>query len=313
VSDMANPKVFVSYSWDDDTHKEWVAQLATRLRGDGVDVSLDQWHLIPGDQLPEFMERGIRDNDYVLIICTPNYKHKSDKRSGGAGYEGDIMTAEVFSEGNHRKFIPILARDSRRDAFPSWLQGKYSIDLSSTSKFESGYEDLITTILGTRPQAPPIGEKPNLPNQRDTWNNSQQADVDEPVKILGVIVDEVTEPRMDGSRGSALYRIPFRLSRVPSSIWGQLFVKAWDMPPRWTTAHRPGIASVSGDKIILDGTRIEEVEEEHRDTLVLCVNVANEGERAFIAKQKQAEEQRRRKAEEHKSNIEDTSKRLKFD
>jgi hypothetical protein len=100
----SHPTVFISYSWDDEVHKEWVRQLAARLRADGVDAPLDRWHAVPGDQLPEFIEREIRDNDYVLIICTPKYKDKSDKRIGGVGYEGDIMTGEVFTKQNHRKF-----------------------------------------------------------------------------------------------------------------------------------------------------------------------------------------------------------------
>ena len=107
---MREPKAFMSYSWDDDQHKEWVASLATNLRDNGIETILDQWHAVPGDQLPEFMERQIRENDYVLIICTPNYRLKSDGRKGGVGYEGDIMTAEVHNQRNHRKFIPILAR-----------------------------------------------------------------------------------------------------------------------------------------------------------------------------------------------------------
>src|SRR5450755_4013835 len=95
-----HPTAFVSYSWDDDFHKKWVAQLASRLRTDGVDVRLDQWHAVPGDQLPHFMEREIRDNNYVIVVCTQHYKKKSDSRSGGVGYEGDIMTAEVFTKKN---------------------------------------------------------------------------------------------------------------------------------------------------------------------------------------------------------------------
>lgn len=35
------PKVFVSYSHDNEEHKEWVLQLATRLRSNGVDIILD--------------------------------------------------------------------------------------------------------------------------------------------------------------------------------------------------------------------------------------------------------------------------------
>ena len=59
---MSTPKAFISYSWDDDNHKRWVSDLATRLREDGVETILDQWHAVPGDQLPQFMEREIRDN-----------------------------------------------------------------------------------------------------------------------------------------------------------------------------------------------------------------------------------------------------------
>src|SRR5207249_9211084 len=36
---------------------------------------------------------------------------------------------------------------------------------------------------------------------------------EEPIRILNVIVDEVTSPRLDGTPGSALYAIPLRLNR----------------------------------------------------------------------------------------------------
>jgi hypothetical protein len=104
------PKVFVSYSWGDDGHRDWVRDFASRLRSDGVDAELDRWRLAPGDQLPEFMERAVRENDFMLIVCTPRYKARADGRVGGVGYEGDIMTAEVLSERRQRKFIPVLRR-----------------------------------------------------------------------------------------------------------------------------------------------------------------------------------------------------------
>lgn len=311
--DGRNPKAFVSYSWDDDNHKKWVAQLATRLRSDIVEIILDQWHAVPGDQLPEFMEREIRENDYVLIICTPNYKQKSDNRKGGVGYEGDIMTEEIFSKGNHRKFIPILARGTWEDAAPLWLKGKYFIDLSAEHLFEQGYNDLLTTVRGTRPKAPPMGKKATGTENHAPFTKLRQTVPDEPIKILGVIADEVTEPRLDGTPGSELYKVPFRLSRSPSSLWQVLFLKAWYSPPKFTPMHRSEIARVSGDKIVLDGTTIEEVAEYHRDTLVLCVNEANNEEKKIIAKQLLIEEQKQQKSAEHKSRIEDISKQIKFD
>ena len=42
-------KAFITYSWDDDAAKDWVKQLASKLRGHGVDVTPDRWHAAPGD------------------------------------------------------------------------------------------------------------------------------------------------------------------------------------------------------------------------------------------------------------------------
>lgn len=126
------------------------------------------------------------------------------------------------------------------------------------------------------------------------------------------MIDEVTEPRNDGTRGSGLYKVPFRLSRRPSSLWGQLFVRSWDCPPRFTTMHRPHIASVVGDEIILNGTTVEEVRDYHRETLILCVGEANRLEAEYLK-----EERRRRANEEatraaYRKNVEDVAGTISF-
>lgn len=161
-------KAFISYSWDSDEHKEWVRTLAIRLRSDGVETVLDQWHLIPGDQLPAFMEKAIRESDYVLIVCTPHYKEKSERRLGGVGYEGDIITGQVLTTRNERKFIPILRNGKWIDAAPTWLVGKYHVDLRKEPYYESHYLDLITTMLGTREQSPPVRKAPKRTSQKST-------------------------------------------------------------------------------------------------------------------------------------------------
>ena len=79
MSNQDPPKAFVSYSWDSLDHKKWVKELARRIRSDGVDLMLDQWATVPGDQLPVFMETAIRENRYILIVCTPNYR--GDRKS----------------------------------------------------------------------------------------------------------------------------------------------------------------------------------------------------------------------------------------
>ena len=153
----APPTCFLSYSWDDESHRSWVKELATRLRKDGVAVTLDRWHAVPGDQLPSFMESAVRESDFVLLVCTPAFKLRVDRRSGGVGYEGDIIAGEYFTGVDSRKFIPILRVGPWRDAAPSALLGKYYIDLSSDPYQEINYQDLLSMLLGTREKAPPIG------------------------------------------------------------------------------------------------------------------------------------------------------------
>lgn len=155
--------MFVSYSWDDEEHRSWVHDFAARLRADGVDAELDQWEVYLGDPLPEFMERAVRENDFVLVICTPGYKERSDSGAGGVGYEGDIMTAEVYSTRDHRKFIPLLRRGGWTSAFPSWLRGKAGVDLRRDPYSEEQYGRLLATLHGQTPQRPPLGPGPSRP------------------------------------------------------------------------------------------------------------------------------------------------------
>lgn len=173
-----HPTAFVSYSWDDDTHKGWVRELAARLRGDAVDVRLDQWHSVPGNQLPHFMESEISRNDFVIIVCTPKYKVKSDGRSGGVGYEGDIMTAEVLTKQNHLKFIPVLARGTWTEAAPNWLVGKHYIDMSGSSSYEVGYKELRDTLLGMLPEVPTLGPLPAGYRSSSSGNQWQESSLE---------------------------------------------------------------------------------------------------------------------------------------
>jgi hypothetical protein len=259
------------------------------------------------------MEREIRTNSFVLIICTPNYKKKSDARKGGVGYEGDIMTAEVFTTQNHRKFIPILARGSWEQAALSWLVGKYYVDLSDSGRFERQYSDLLSTIADNRPSVPPLGPPPKSRTVTSTPTASvPPPPTDQLLRIVGIIVDQVTEPRLDGTPGSALYSIPFRLSRRPSREWCEIFLNEWNHPRQYTSMHRPGIAKVSGDKIILDGTTIDEVKRYHRDTLVLCVDETNKKEAEYRARLARQQEAQQRKSESHRREIDDSAGDIQF-
>lgn len=302
-------KVFISYAWESEEHREWVKALADRLLSDGIDAVLDQYDLELGDRLPQFMEKSVRSSDYVLIVCTPTYKQKADERIGGVGYEGHIISGELFSQRNERKFIPVLKEDSVEDSIPAFLAGKLAIDLSEKGE-PQGYSDLLATLYGAK-KKPKVASVHRIA-QTPLKKRQEEGEGPEPIRIVGVVVDEVGEPRNDGTRGSALYKVPLRLSRHPSSLWCELFLKSWDLPPRFTTIHRPHIASVIGDEIILDGTTIEEVRDYHRDTLILCVEEANKLEVEYLEKERkrQAREEAMRSA--YRKNVEDVAGTIGF-
>ncbi len=302
-------KVFISYAWESEEHREWVKALANRLLSDGIDAVLDQYDLELGDRLPQFMEKSVRSSDYVLIVCTPTYKQKADERIGGVGYEGHIISGELFSQRNERKFIPVLKEGSVKDSIPTFLEGKLAIDLSERGETE-GYNDLLATLYGVK-KKPKVAAVHRIA-QTSSKKREEEGEGSEPIRIVGIVVDEVGEPRNDGTRGSALYEVPFRLSRRPSSLWRELFLKSWDLPPRFTTMHRSHIASVIGDEIILNGTTIEEVRDYHRDTLVLCVEEANKLEAEYLEKERkrQAREEAARSA--YRKNVEDVAGTIDF-
>lgn len=300
------PKVFISYSWESKEHSDWVKSLADKLLSDGIEAIIDSYDVSPGDRLPKFMESSIRDSDYVIIICTEEYKRKANNREKGVGYESHIISAELYNNHNDRKFIPIIRQGDFNTALPTYLDGKLAIDLRGNPFNEESYKDLIASIFKVK-KKPKVGIRPYYVDEYEPITIEG-----EDIKIVGIITNEVTLPKNDGTRGSALYSVPFRLSSKPTDTWSELFLRNWDCPPRFTSIHRPGIARVESDKIILDGTTIEEVKQYHRDTLILCVEKTNEEEKQIRRREEQLKRKKQEEIENHYRNINDISKDIKF-
>jgi len=135
----------------------------------------------------------------------------------------------------------------------------------------------------------------------------------QPIRIIEIVSDEIGQPRNDGTPGSALYRVPFRLSAQAPADWGRLFVHNWDHPREFTSMHRPGTARVSGDRVYLERTTIEEVEKVHKSTLSIVLEDTNKAYAEYAQKRAAEEEHARTQREEHRKSAEDAAKKIKFD
>ncbi|EAQ96392.1 toll/interleukin-1 receptor domain-containing protein [Congregibacter litoralis] len=155
------PKVFISYSHDSADHKQWVLDFATTLRGRGIDAILDQWDLVPGADVPRFMEQNLRESDFVLMVCTPRYVEKANAGEGGVGYERMIVTADLMRSIDNKKFIPVICKHGEGSSTPIFLASKFYVDFSNSDGVEASFDELLRSLTGTALfEKPEIGSQP---------------------------------------------------------------------------------------------------------------------------------------------------------
>lgn len=160
---MITKTVFISYSWDNIEHKEWVLNLANRLVKSGIDVHLDQYDLSAGKEMTYFMEKAMTC-DKILVIMTPEYKTKADDRTGGVGYEYSLITNSLFkSTPDNENIIPILRSGNKEISSPSYLGTRIYFDMKDDSLFENNFFELLRAIL-EKPKIvkPKLGKTPDF-------------------------------------------------------------------------------------------------------------------------------------------------------
>jgi hypothetical protein len=160
-------KVFISYSWDSESHQKWVLKLATDLmKLYGIDVILDQFELAAGNDLTYFMESAISEADKVLVILTPSYKVKAEKREKGVGYETSIISQEILSSPiSQIKFIPILREGNQKSSSPMHLVSKLYHNMVNNENYYLKLLELAKLVYDINlVQKPQLGKVPNFDN-----------------------------------------------------------------------------------------------------------------------------------------------------
>ena len=160
-----HPKVFISYSWDNEEHKKWVLKLASKLCENGIDVILDQWEISNkgGSLIPNFMIKSVSSAERVLCILTPNYKLKTDKLEGGVGFEFSILSSEMADDIKTTKFIPVLRAGDEKTSTPVLLNKRIGYFMREKDDFEKVFEDLLRDLYNEpKIVKPALGKKPKF-------------------------------------------------------------------------------------------------------------------------------------------------------
>lgn len=160
------PKVFISYSWTNEAHTDWVSDLGTRLMSDGIEVVLDQWSLEDGQDVHAFMEKMVTDPTIkkVIIVSDSQYETKANGRKGGVGTESQIISKEVYEKVDQNKFVPVVReRDTDgKPCLPVFLRTRKYIDFSNLETESDAYDQLVRNIF-ERPlkPKPTLGQPPS--------------------------------------------------------------------------------------------------------------------------------------------------------
>ena len=153
-----NPRVFVSYSWDSPEHRLWVESLAQELRKSGIDARLDAWR-DESQSIDDFMMVELERADFVLAICTPEFKRKIvDNAEGSATASGfEMGTAAALRRLGGKEVIPVLRSGEWTESAPSSLVSYRFYDFSKSDVSEE-FTQLRDRLLGHIRRPPELGE-----------------------------------------------------------------------------------------------------------------------------------------------------------
>jgi hypothetical protein len=169
---LSNPKAFISYSWSSDAHQQWVINLATQLRENGVDVILDKWDLKEGHDAIAFMEQVVSDASVkkVVVILDRVYAEKADGRQGGVGTETQIMTPQIYKNVDQNKFCGVISEVGAdgKPFLPVFYTARIYIDLSNDDIFAENFDQLLRWIFD-KPAfpKPALGRTPEFLNEEN--------------------------------------------------------------------------------------------------------------------------------------------------
>ena len=189
MSNQKNPpKVFISYSHDSQEHIACVLKLSDALCKWGFDCHIDQYELAPANWM-SWMERQIREADFVLVVCTEVYCRRfegRETRPTGVGWEGGVITTQLYEQQQDKaaRFIPVIFSQADNEHIPTLLRPthRHVINVekldAKNPRADLSTENLYRHLAGMpRVAKPKIGQLVMLPpiNVQDDFDEALPA------------------------------------------------------------------------------------------------------------------------------------------
>ncbi|NJK32294.1 MAG: TIR domain-containing protein [Deltaproteobacteria bacterium] len=117
------PRVFISYAAQSEARKRQVALLAEQLRQDGVDAIIDLYvRGSPEEGWGLWMENQVTQADFVLLICTEDFRRKAEASHEPSGVNWEAMVVRTLHRRgrlNARMIIAVLLDGGTSEMVPT--------------------------------------------------------------------------------------------------------------------------------------------------------------------------------------------------
>ena len=161
--------IFISYSHDSVEHKRKVLALAQRLRGDGLEVQIDQFVKGTPDQgWPRWMLDQLDDARFVLVVCTETYNrrfrgHGDSGQGKGVNLEGSIILQDIYySQEDSGKFVPVIFTEDAAKFIPKPLK-RHTYYYIGHDQDDPAYRALVDFLSGQAGAvSAPVGTQPRV-------------------------------------------------------------------------------------------------------------------------------------------------------
>lgn len=223
------PVVFISYSWDNEAHKQWVLDLSKDLREKyRIYTLLDRYNR-GGDDLITFMTKGLKRANRVLIIGTPNYKDKLENSDGGGvKFEDQVITISLYKQMGLNKFVPVLREGTFSESFNELIETRLGYDMRNDGQYEERLQELAADLWGYPMNVSPVlGPKPNFTPAAQTLHTViPESTADFAILIKNYILDQskqilLTELIEDESKKA--YKMIIEYAHYGTATTGQIF------------------------------------------------------------------------------------------
>jgi len=193
---MNAPKVFISYSHDSPKHDDRVLNLSDQLRQEGINSIIDQYETSPSEGWPRWMDRQIRDSDFVIMMCTETYYNrvigKSEPDKGrGVKWESTLTFQYIYDAGTENtRFIPVLLEPDQVKYIPTPLQGATYYCIGIDQGYENLYRRLTNQPLVEKPVLGKLLELPPCERKLDFLKAGIDMPKEEPTRMDNEIVEQ---------------------------------------------------------------------------------------------------------------------------